>query len=171
MARKQPQQPKAESKPLADACDSAQALKEFFSAGLGAMKKIERKSIKVPDTALIGGSVALDEAAKESFPQSNRWDYAIEYDGHTFFIEIHPAATSEIDCVIQKAIFANKWLKDNAPELLKLPKKENGARSFYWVSSGNTDIRVTPGSPQAKKLALHHIKPVGRIWDYAKLFK
>lgn len=160
-----------EIKTLATVCLSNDTLKSFFQNGLGALKKAEKIYVKVPDTKLIGGSVALDDAAKEFYPQSNRWDYAIEYEGNTFFIEIHPASTSEIDCVIEKVKFVKEWLRNNCPDILELPYKEVGARCFYWVSSGGTDLRITPGSRQAKKLALYQIKSVGRIWNYSKLFK
>lgn len=156
---------------LGKICLSNDRLKPYFDFGLGAMERGDRKYIKVPYTKLLSGSLALDEAAKETYPNSNRWDYAIEYEGHTFFIEIHPAFTSEIECVIQKVEFIIKWLKENAPEILSLPKKESEERIFYWVSSGGTDLRIAPGSKQARKLALHRVKPVGKIWDYSKLFK
>lgn len=156
---------------LAALCIDNPTLSAFFKPGLSAVKNSERDYIKVPDTKLLGGCVALDEAAKKSHPHDNRWDYALEYADNTFFIEIHPASTSEIDCVIQKVDFVKRWLNDIAPGFLDLPKKENGARQFYWVSSGSTDLRILPGSQQARKLALRHIISVGKIWDYSKLFK
>ena len=170
MAKNQPVTDKTQTSPLAIACGQSDRLKGFHAVGLGAMKKGERQCIAVPNTKLIGCSVALDEAAKGTHPLENRWDYAVEYDGNTFFIEIHPASTSEIECVILKVRFVTGWLKKNAPELLSLPRKETGTRQFYWVSSGRTDIRILPNSRQARQLALHHIKHVGRVWDYSKLF-
>lgn len=155
---------------LADVCQANDSLRPFYEHGLGAMKKGDRRCICVPETKLIGCTVALDEAAEKAYPVDNRWDYALEYDGNTFFIEIHHASTSEIDCVIRKVDFVKTWLNDNAPEILSLPQKESGARRFYWVSSGGTDLRVSPGSPQARKLALRHIVPVGKTWNFSKLF-
>lgn len=157
--------------PLAAACQNADALRPFFEYGIGALKGSDRQCVKVPDTKLLGGSLALDDAAKTTHPHANRWDYAIEYAGNTFFIEVHPASTSEIDCVIGKVVFVNNWLKNNYPEILALPQKEAGARCFYWVSSGATDLRIAPSSSQARKLALHHIRSVGKQWNYSKLFK
>ncbi|MDE5877324.1 MAG: hypothetical protein K2H47_07510 [Muribaculaceae bacterium] len=154
---------------LSKICLANEQLKPYFGSGLGAVKGSDRKYIKVPDTKLLGGSVALDEATKKTCPHDNRWDYAIEYDENTFFIEVHPASSSEIECVIQKVKFVIKWLKDNAPEFLTLAQKTR-IREFYWVSSGKTDLRIVPGSQQGRKLALNHIRPVGKIWDYSKLF-
>lgn len=162
---------KNDSSTLAGVCEESEVLGRFFQSGLGALKKADRQCVKVPDTKLLGGSVALDDAGCEAYPRANRWDYALEYAGHTFFLEIHPASTSEIDSVISKVKFLKDWLRANCPGMLALPKKESGERCFYWVSSGETDLRIIPGSRQAKKLALHHIKPVGRVWIYSKLFK
>lgn len=156
---------------LAEICSQNEVLRPFYASGLGAMKKGERQCVKVPDTQALGGSVALDEAARRDYPHDNRWDYAIAYDGNLFFIEVHPGSTSEIECMIQKVKFVKSWLRVHAPEILDLPKKKQGERTFYWVSSGSTDLRILPGSQQARKMALHHIKPVGRVWDYSRLFK
>ena len=90
---------------LLDLCRKNTHLREFYKAGLGAIKGSERKFIKVPLPALIGCSVQLDAAAESKFPEANRWDYAIEYDGRIFFLEVHPASTSEIECVIKKVDF------------------------------------------------------------------
>ncbi|MDE5880099.1 MAG: hypothetical protein K2H60_00070 [Muribaculaceae bacterium] len=162
---------RASKESLYSICNAYDALRPFFEVGIGAVKKSERKFIQVPDTSRLGGSVNLDEAAKSNFPHDNRWDYAIEYDKNLFLIEIHPASTSEIDCIISKVQFVTKWLKTNVPEILNLPKKEAKEREFYWVSSGKTDLRIAPGSRQAKRLAINHIKAVGKTWDYSKLFK
>lgn len=159
------------SSPQMDICRANPVLRQFHGPGLSAFKKSERQYIKVPDTKSIGCSVALDEAAKGEYPNDNRWDYALEYDGFTSFIEIHPASTSEIDCMIQKVGFLKKWIHEKAPEIFNLPHKDKGARQFFWVSSGKTDLRISPGSRQARKLALNHIKPVGKIWEYSKIFK
>lgn len=160
-----------DKKCLAKVCLENNILKDYFKKGLGALKGADKGYVDVPDTSLLSGSVALDEAAKPQYPLSNRWDYAIEYDGYTFFLEIHPASTSEIDCIINKVKFVKEWLQGVCKDFLSLPNKDTGRRCFYWISSGGTDLRVTPGSRQAKKLALYNIKPVGQRWKYSKLFK
>ena len=157
--------------PLAKACKAIESLRPFCKQGLGAIKGEDRRLISVPNNLRLCCTVNLDEAMKVLLPSENRWDYALEYDNYTFFIEVHPASTSEINCVIKKVTALKSWLKVNAPEVLNLPKKERGARMFYWVSSGRTDLRILPNSNYARKLALHHIHSVGREWNYAKLFK
>lgn len=152
---------------LREICSRSDGLRVYFKPGLGAIQNRDRGKIKVPYTSLLSGSVNLDEAAKPSHPNANRWDYAIEYAGKIFFIEIHPANTSEIDTVIRKVVFVKGWLAAIAPEMLRLP----GPGKFYWVSSGTTDLRINPNSAQARKLALHKIVTTGKSWDYTKISK
>ena len=155
------------SESLRSICEDSLILRPYVTSGLGAFANNERKKIKVPSTSLLNCSVNLDEAARSEYPHDNRWDYALDYAGKTFFIEIHPAHTSEIECMVKKVKFVKKWLASVAPEILRLP----GPKEFYWVSSGTTDLRITPNSPQARKLALHKIVSVGQTWDYGKLMK
>lgn len=155
------------SSTLRSVCEDSSILRPYMTAGLGVFGNNERKKIKVPSTSMLNCSVNLDEAAKSAYPHENRWDYALDYAGNTFFIEIHPAHTSEIDCMVKKVIFVKRWLASVVPELLRLP----GPREFYWVSSGTTDLRIMPNSPQGRKLALHKIVSVGQVWDYGKVCK
>ncbi len=156
----------AEGKTLSSMSAGHHKLRNYYSSGLGAVIAPDRRHIKVPDTFLIKGSLALDSAAKQDMPDSNRWDYAIDYNGEVFFIEIHPASTSEIPTVINKVNGLRQWLATINADLLSLPPVN---RKFYWVSSGKTALRVTPSSRQAKQLAAKKIIPVGTIWDYSKL--
>lgn len=152
---------------LRSVCEKSSILRPYLNVGLGAFDNNERKKIKVPSTSRLNCSVNLDNAAKSTYSHENRWDYALDYAGKTFFIEIHPAHTSEIDCMVKKVIFVKRWLSLVAPEMLELP----GAKEFYWVSSGTTDLRILPNSTQGRKLALHKIISVGQTWDYGKLMK
>ena len=150
---------------LRSICEDSPILGPYIKPGLGVFANSERKKIKVPSTSLLNCSVNLDEAARCACPHENRWDYALDYAGKAFFNEIHPAHTSEIECLVKKVLFVKKWLASVAPEMLELP----GPRAFYWVSSGTTDLRIMQNSPQARKLALHKIVSVGQIWDYGKV--
>lgn len=154
-------------KTLRSVCESSDEVRPYFKSGLGALENKDKAKINVPNTSLLNGSANLDAASKAGHPKDNRWDYVLEYEGKTFFIEVHPSFTSEIDCVIKKVDFVKKWLKEVAPDILELP----GPGKFYWVSSGSTYLRCLPSSSQAKKLALHKIVNVGKIWDYGKVVK
>lgn len=141
-------------------------LKDYFAVGLGALISADKSHIKVPNTSFIKGSLALDSAAKQDMPTDSRWDYAIDYNGEVFFIEIHPASTSEISTMIKKVDCLRQWLAAIGADLLSLPPVN---RKFYWVSSGNTQLRITPNSCQAKRLAAKKILSVGHVWDYNKI--
>lgn len=152
---------------LKSICLSNQVLCLWFKDGVKAIKNEHRNKIKVPDTALIRGSIDFDRALEKDYSQDNRWDYGFEYDGNFIFIEFHPAQTSEIECIINKVDFISNWLQKNSPNILKLPKFEKGKRQYYWVSTGRNGI--LPSSRGAKRLAMKNIRPVGSVFDYAKL--
>lgn len=149
--------------------NSNKTLKSYCGKGLQVIKSGYRSKFIFPDTRKISASIDFDEALKETFSKENRWDYGIEYDQNLIFAEVHPAQTSEIDCMIKKVQSIKGWINDNCKELLKLPKFEKGERQFYWVASGGNGI--LPNSRQAKRLAVVHICPVGSIFDYAKIIK
>lgn len=141
-------------------------LKGYFSNGFNALTSADKRHVKVPNTSLINGSLALDNAAKQDVPDNYRWDYAIDYNGNVYFLEIHPASTSEISTMINKVDGLQQWLKTIDADLMALPPVD---RKFYWVSSGKTDLRIMPNSRHAKQLAAKKIKHVGTIWDYSKI--
>jgi hypothetical protein len=78
--------------------------------------------------------VDIDNAVKQEFSSDNRWDYAVGYDGKTYFIEIHPADTSEVKTILKKLGWLKVFLSEKAPELNKEPK------SFHWVASKGNHI-------------------------------
>ncbi len=108
----------------------------------------DRNIIKPKDTRSLTGSVNIDECLKQSHPNDNRWDYAIGYRGHNgtekaYFIEVHPAQTSEIKCVIEKARNLRKWAEVNASALWNMTIP----REIHWVASGGYNI-----SPNDRRL-------------------
>ena len=89
------------------------------------------------------------------YPEDSRWDYAIGYDGKTYFIEIHSAETSQVTPVLKKFVWLKDFLVAEASELNK------GNKRFYWIASGRTQI--LKGSVQERKLALSGIMLVGQL--------
>lgn len=82
-----------------------------FEKGLQALENADKKRIEPKNPSLIDGSANIDECLKKSFPESNRWDYAIMYNGEAFFIEVHPP--NEIKEVIKKLHWLKAWLDKN----------------------------------------------------------
>lgn len=154
-------------KTLKTVCEENSLLCLWYKAGIQAIESKYRNRIIVSDSKLFGGSVDFDKALQKEYGRDHRWDYGFEYEGNFIFIEIHPAQTSEIERMIGKVQALSKWLKTNCPDILQLPKFENGNRQFYWVSSGSNGILAS--GLCARKMALNHIKHVGSHFDYEKL--
>ena len=87
-------------------CDE---IKGALSPELTAMKG-NSKVVKVKNSKLINGSIDIDDALRYTYPNDSRWDYVVGYDNEVFFIEVHPAATSNVGEMINKV----NWLKKMA---------------------------------------------------------
>jgi hypothetical protein len=126
------------------AIENTPLLKNAFEKGLKALGSNSTK-VKPPDTKKCEGSVDMDTAVKSIYPNASRWDYAVGFNGKTYFIEVHTAKTDEVTPFLNKL----QWLKDflitDAPELNKEPK------SFHWIASNANHI--LPGSFQFRQLA------------------
>lgn len=157
-------QSQSSKSPLETAVEQTEEVKGQFKKGLGAIKGSERQKFVVPDTRKITGSLDIDTSTKEKYPEDNRWDYAIEYDNETFFIEIHPGSTNDISTVIEKLDWLKKWLKEKAPDINALTAKSR--HPYYWVYTNRFDI--LPTSRYAKQLAQAKLRPV-KQWNYSTL--
>ena len=72
-----------------------------YQEGVNAFGKYADK-IKVPEPEKIDGSLDIDATTVKLYPDNNRWDYALCYDGEVFYIEVHSAITSEVSRMIKK---------------------------------------------------------------------
>lgn len=124
-----------------------------YRSGLQALKRSDRSSVAVSDPWILDGSVDIDTAVQEKYPNENRWDYAIGYSGKVCYVEVHPAYTSEVSVVENKLKWLKTWLKEKAPLLDAIPK---AIPAFVWAQTGKGAI--LPQSSQAKKLATWGIK-------------
>ena len=147
--------------PLRLVCSNTEDVKDSFCSGLGALQKSERRKIAVPDTRKITGSIAIDKSTEKHYPNANRWDYAIEYDNETFFIEF---VTNEIKTVLAKLEWIKLWLCNEAPAINAI--KSGRRNPYHWVSTGA--IAILPNSKYAKILAQVKLTPV-KSWDYSKI--
>jgi len=123
-------------------------ISDAFSDGLGALKKADKKRVSAQKPRNLIGSIDLDSALKELFPDTPRWDYGIAYADEAeiiHWVEVHPASSGHIAEVIAKLDWLKKWLEETANKLNEIPRK------FVWVSSGSVSLQ--PGSPQRKLLA------------------
>ena len=128
--------------------DDVGATKEIcscFKSGLNALARQDKIKIRCEDTTKINGSVNIDKCLINQYQHEARWDYAIGYGDRCYFVEIHPAATSDVATMLNKLNWLKKWLKNQSS-----PLQFNHA-GFHWVASGK--VKITPNSPQARKLS------------------
>ena len=149
---------------LKDAVDKTEDVKGNFKTGIGALKNSDKAKILVPESRKLTGSLDIDSSTKNIYPNKNRWDYAIEYDGETFFIEIHPGETSEVPVVINKLNWLKNWLKEKAPNINAI--KATSKPPFYWIFTSR--FNILPTSKYYKQLSTTGLKPV-RMWDFSKI--
>lgn len=126
-----------------------------YKAGLGALGKYAAK-ISVPDPAKIEGSLDIDGETVRLYPDANRWDYAICYDGEVFYMEVHSAYTSEVSRVLKKLDWLKWWLNAKAPRIHKLTTKTH--QPYYWVQSEK--FAIIKHSPQYRAVVAKKLLPI-----------
>lgn len=125
--------------------------------GLGAVEGKYRSKIQVKDPRKLCGSVDIDTDLKADQPEAARWDYVVGHDDKAYFIEIHPADTSNIKEIIKKLDWLKNWLKNSATDLDKLKAKA----PFRWIASGR--VNILPNSKEYRECAKQGILPKERI--------
>lgn len=128
-----------------------------YRKGLGAFVGEHSKSISVADTTKLEGSINLDSALQKLYPGDARWDYAFGYAAVSYFVEVHPAGTSNVDEVLKKKAWLVSWLKNSAPELYAMKAKT----PLHWIPTGGNAI--LKGSRQARLVAQHGINITKRL--------
>jgi len=146
---------------LCKAAASMPALSSACKTGLSGLKQIDRKRIDVDATSRVSGSIDLDAALCDEMPNDPRWDYVVGYrhEGsiadYLYWIEVHPATSGEVKSVLSKLSWLKMWLEGTGEPL-------NGfGRQFVWIASG--EVRLSPSSPERKRLAQNGILFPGRI--------
>jgi len=124
---------------------STSDISSCIQIGLSAIRRTDRSKINCPNSRNINGSVDIDSCLASEYPHCNRWDYAIGYNHKCYFVEVHPASTSEIGTMINKLNWLKTWLRNQSSPLL------SNHAGFHWIASGN--VSISKGSPQARKLA------------------
>ena len=113
--------------------------------------------INVRETRACEGSVNLDTCLLGVRPDDNRWDYCFAYKGEAYFVEVHPADTSNVETVINKLNWLRAWLINHAPAINAL----KAAILFHWIHTGSSHILA--GSKQYRMAAEHKILPKARL--------
>lgn len=107
------------------------AIAHAYQPGIQSLLPVDRRRLAASERAT--GSIALDDALKDRFPESHRWDYGIGLPGerteHVLWLEVHHAASGETERVLRKLRWLREWLRGEAPALERLPAK------FIWLLS------------------------------------
>ena len=106
-----------ENKKFKAAVEATQEIREGYCNGLQALGGNAAK-VAVTDTRKLNGSVDIDACTLELYPNETRWDYAIGYDEKAYFLEVHPANTSNVKEMIQKADWLKQWLQRKASDTI-----------------------------------------------------
>ena len=125
-----------------------------YREGLQALNKDCKDNVEATDTRLLYGSVDIDKATRDRYPQASRWDYVVCYHGARYVIELHPASTSNVREVLNKLKWLKDWLKDK--DRLGQAKK-----SYHWIATDG--VHIHPESREAKQLAIKGLKPEKRL--------
>lgn len=123
------------------------AIAGAYREGLQALESKDAGKVKPQNPRKLSGSVYLDKCLKTTNPHDARWDYVIGYSEKAYFVEVHPANTSNVDEVVKKKKWLEVWLKTNALDL----KAMMAGMGYYWIASGK--VAILPNSPQARKIA------------------
>lgn len=134
--------------------EGIEELRGAYCKGLQALNKDCKDNVEATDTRLLYGSVDIDKATRDRYPQASRWDYVVCYHGALYFIELHPASTSNVREVLNKLDWLKGWLKDKA-ELGQAKK------SYHWIATGC--VTILPNSRQSKQLASKGLWPKTKL--------
>lgn len=138
---------KSESTTFKSIVQAIPAIAGAYREGLQALESKDAGKVKPQNPRKLSGSVYLDKCLKTTNPHDARWDYVIGYREKAYFVEVHPANTSNVDEVVKKKKWLDVWLKTNALDL----KAMMAGTSYYWITSGK--VAILPNSPQARKIA------------------
>lgn len=135
-------------------------LKGAYRPGLRALRHADRNKIKCSNQRRLSGSVNLDEALAASRPNDPRWDYGIgvrhgKRPERVVWVEVHPAASSNVKEVLSKLTWLKQWLVESAPQLHDMPA------DFVWIASGK--VSIPRHAPQFRRLAASAIRLVRHL--------
>ena len=150
---------------LQEAVKGIGGLDKHFEKGLGAVKGEYRNRITAEEPRFFNGSLDIDKAKSKTEPTANRWDYAIEYNGEVFFVEVHPGSTRDVSIILKKLKWLKQWLKNEAKAIDVLKTKR--ATPYFWIHTGG--CKILQGSSTCKQLAQSGIRIIP-VLNCDKLF-
>lgn len=136
-------------------------VKNCFKSGKLAIPNNERNKVELNDSRKCGGSLFIDQCLfnQKLYPNDNRWDYAIDYNGEVFFFEIHTASSGEVSTVLKKLQWLKDWLSQKAPEIYALKAKSK--TPYYWVQSNG--YHILPNSSHERAVREKGLRPISKL--------
>jgi hypothetical protein len=124
--------------------------------GIGAFKQRDIKLISEAERSRIKDSLELDAAAKDEYPEANRWDYILSISdlSEIVGIEPHTAKDSEISVVIAKKKHANTYMRHHLQDGHRVAR-------WFWVSHGT--VSFSKMDRARRRLDQNGIKFEGRM--------
>ncbi len=123
--------------------------------GLQAINGSERAKFKIKDTKKLKKSINIDSCLKNAYPNANRWDYLVVVDDiiEGYFVEIHPANTSEVKAMIAKKSWLQKEIINN-----HFKSVDKSKFKIVWIAT-DAGIHIIPTSSEYKRLAKENLIP------------
>lgn len=129
-----------------------------YRSGKQALAGADRSRVTCVDPRRLTGSINLDSAlsGEPGYANEPRWDYGIGYKPNrsverAIWVEVHPAATSNVREVVDKLNWLRTWLREEALQLASLTASDGRIPPFVWIATAGTHI--PRNSPQARQLA------------------
>lgn len=127
-----------------EAIDDTPELRDAFESGLHALGNDSRK-VRLANPRKCHGSVNIEKHLKAICPNENLWDYLFGYDDKAYFVEVHPACTSEVRTVIDKLAWLKNRIRRWSISIQNMPK------AYHWIATDK--VRILPDSSEARLLA------------------
>lgn len=130
-----------------NAIQSIEQISQCYRTGLQALGSSSSK-VKPTVPRSCKGSVDMDACLVATDPNASRWDYIVGYNSKVFYIEIHPASSSEVDAVINKLNWLKTWIEQAGTPIREI---SNQSGSYHWIASGK--VTILKNSVYARRLA------------------
>ena len=138
-----------------EAVEGTPEISKGYCKGLQALKSADKKSVKVRNSKKLNGSVDIDKNTLATHPDECRWDYAIGYNAKAYFVEVHPANSSNVKEMKDKKAWLLNWLKTNAPLLDNYP---SGTPRLLWAAT-TSGVHIVKGSAEYRMAAQMKLLP------------
>jgi hypothetical protein len=131
-------------------------LRNHLKSGVKAFAPADARLIAPIARTQIGDSIDLDAAARDEFPEANRWDYVLSVPAMSQIVAIEPhsAKDSEVSVVIAKKKHAVDYLRAHLQDGYRVAR-------WLWVSHG--PVGFSRMERARRRLDQHGIEFAGRL--------